>query len=209
MSCVIHDKDLLGNSVEVIDEFPFFSFLLGDLHPHVLGLPFVLLAIALAVNLVAWAKEEGRWKKEDVGVPDGAPEAIPDEVTGVPSGALGIVSGGVQLEGDGRMAGARTAVARFWSCLGEATGLGGAGVVLYALALGALGFLNTWDFPIYVGLATLALGAAHVWREGWSGAAVGRALLGGVAFAVLGWLFYLPFYIGFQSQLGGVLPEPA
>ena len=28
-SRVIHDKDLLGNSIEVIDEFPFFSFLLA------------------------------------------------------------------------------------------------------------------------------------------------------------------------------------
>ena len=32
-----------------INEFPFFSFLLGDLHPHVLGLPFTLMAIGLAM----------------------------------------------------------------------------------------------------------------------------------------------------------------
>ncbi len=36
---------------EVIDEFPFFSFLLADLHPHVLAMPFALLAIGLALNL--------------------------------------------------------------------------------------------------------------------------------------------------------------
>lgn len=35
-----------------ITEFPFFSFLLGDLHPHVLALPWTLLAIATALNLV-------------------------------------------------------------------------------------------------------------------------------------------------------------
>lgn len=34
-----------------INEFPFFSFLLGDLHPHVMSLPFVLLALALGLNL--------------------------------------------------------------------------------------------------------------------------------------------------------------
>jgi YYY domain-containing protein len=33
-----------------IAEFPFFSFLLGDLHPHVMAIPLVLLAIALAMS---------------------------------------------------------------------------------------------------------------------------------------------------------------
>ena len=50
-SRVIRDYSPLGDHVEIIDEFPAFSFLLGDMHPHVLGLPFVLLAIALALNL--------------------------------------------------------------------------------------------------------------------------------------------------------------
>ncbi len=35
-----------------ITEFPFFSFILGDLHPHVLSLPWTLLAVALALNLL-------------------------------------------------------------------------------------------------------------------------------------------------------------
>ena len=34
-----------------ITEFPFFSFLLGDLHSHVLNLPFMVFALALALNL--------------------------------------------------------------------------------------------------------------------------------------------------------------
>ena len=51
-SRVIHDLDPNGNTmgVQPIDEFPGFSFLLGDMHPHVLALPFVLLALALALN---------------------------------------------------------------------------------------------------------------------------------------------------------------
>jgi len=50
-SRVVHDYDLRGNFIEVIDEFPFFSYLLGDLHPHVLAMPFGLLALAIAFNL--------------------------------------------------------------------------------------------------------------------------------------------------------------
>ena len=36
-----------------ITEFPFFSFLLGDLHPHVMSLPFVVMALAEGLDDVA------------------------------------------------------------------------------------------------------------------------------------------------------------
>jgi YYY domain-containing protein len=49
---VLEDLDLLGRHVEVIDEFPMFSYLLGDNHPHVLAMPVVLLVIGLAMNLL-------------------------------------------------------------------------------------------------------------------------------------------------------------
>ena len=42
-----------GQGVDyTITEFPFFSFLLGDLHPHVMSLPFVLLALGLSYNVL-------------------------------------------------------------------------------------------------------------------------------------------------------------
>ncbi|HEY7030389.1 MAG TPA: DUF2298 domain-containing protein [Thermomicrobiales bacterium] len=40
---------------ETINEFPWFSFLLGDLHPHVTALPFTILALALALGLL-WTR---------------------------------------------------------------------------------------------------------------------------------------------------------
>ncbi len=41
-----------GGSLDyTITEFPMFSFLLGDLHPHVMSLPFVVLGLSLGLNL--------------------------------------------------------------------------------------------------------------------------------------------------------------
>lgn len=175
-SRVINDRDLAGNAMEVIDEFPFFSFLLGDMHPHVLGLPFVLLAVGLALALV--------------------------------------LRGGKGQDGQeafGRVGAVGTPVTDHRSPISElldAFPLRGAGFALYALCLGGLAFLNTWDFPIYVFLVMLSLGAALAWRQGGlSWRAAGQAVLGAAALGAVGVLLYLPFYIGFQSQAGGILPN--
>lgn len=44
-----------GVKIDVIDEFPFFSFMLGDMHPHVLALPFTILSLAVALNALVGA----------------------------------------------------------------------------------------------------------------------------------------------------------
>jgi len=74
-SRVLQDFNLVNQREEVIDEFPFFSYLLADMHPHVLGMPFVLLAAGLALNyyltlkrkpavepsLQGWLKDPRTW----------------------------------------------------------------------------------------------------------------------------------------------------
>lgn len=166
-SRVIQDRNLVNDPLGIspITEFPFFSFLLGDNHPHVLALPFVLLAIALALNLLRRQVEIPRsWQAERMGAPWWNPIS---------------------------------------ASLDNEKGL----FFLYALSLGALGFLNTWDMPIYIGLVTLAYGigeyAAHR-RMDWH--LVRRTLLLGTGFLLAGVLLYLLFYIGFGSQAGGILP---
>jgi YYY domain-containing protein len=174
-SRVISDYDMAGTFKEVIDEFPFFSYLLADLHPHVLAMPFVLLAMALSINLFLNGMQgHCRWLW-------------------------------FQFEVDPKS---------FW---------------LSALVLGGLAFLNTWDFPIYV---ILIAGVYGIWRishrtnnnDSYSNdeninpykdiSPINRLtdflkdfFSKGFALGVSGVLLYLPFYLTFSSQAGGVLPN--
>jgi len=49
-----------------IKEFPFFSFVLGDLHPHVMVMPFSLMAVGVAFALLRGEKPlDARWWRSD------------------------------------------------------------------------------------------------------------------------------------------------
>ncbi len=61
-SRVVYDRNLDGTGNEIITEFPQFSFILSDLHPHVLSMPFVMLVIALALNLVMLKRRPKGWE---------------------------------------------------------------------------------------------------------------------------------------------------
>ncbi len=171
-SRVIHDRDLAGNTIEVIDEFPNFSFILGDMHPHVLALPFVIMAVAFALNLMLSAAQAAAEEAGGNGEPPG-----------------------------------KSSIFNLQSLYGLFP-LGSLGILLYALALGGLSFLNTWDFPIYLGLTVTAFGVALAQRRGAvTSTVLGRSAALGALLAVAGVVLYLPFYLGFQSQAGGLLPN--
>lgn len=63
-SRIAHDRDLSGtpHPIQPITEFPNFSFVLADLHPHVLALPFTVLAVGLALALVMGGRGLARWE---------------------------------------------------------------------------------------------------------------------------------------------------
>ncbi|MAT43132.1 MAG: hypothetical protein CL609_12385 [Anaerolineaceae bacterium] len=150
-SRVISDTNLLSMPEEVIDEFPFFSYLLGDLHPHVLAMPFVILTLALLFHFFIQLKDENsffvyQWVKK-------------------------------------------------WD------------MVFAVLLLGGLSFLNTWNFPIYVGLFS-AVFAYHYYRVvGWKKEVIYQFIINGMTLGITGVILYLPFYLSFSSQAGGILPS--
>ncbi|MBN1867295.1 hypothetical protein JW916_08380 [Candidatus Sumerlaeota bacterium] len=51
-SRVIHDTPLGDKDYETINEFPFFSWFHADLHPHMMAVPFLLLYVAILLNLL-------------------------------------------------------------------------------------------------------------------------------------------------------------
>ncbi len=127
---------------EVIDEFPAFSFILGDMHPHLLSLPFALLALALALNLFFVPQRTQRMQRVSV-------DPLP--------------------------------------------------LLISSLCLGGMGFLNTWDLPVYFAVfaAAFLLAARMNWRK--------AAILPGILFLAV--LLYLPFWLGLRSQASGLLPN--
>jgi len=60
----VHLSGRPEDGLEPIAEFPAFSFVLGDLHPHVLALPFAFLSLALA--LVWWLTNSAAEKAQDL-----------------------------------------------------------------------------------------------------------------------------------------------
>ncbi len=166
-SRTLHDRTPWGDSQEVIDEFPAFSFILGDMHPHVLALPFVFLAIALALNAYLRAREEPK-------------PAVSGETAWL---------------------------RRLWHALGPRLGP----LVGDAVLLGSLGFLNTWDLPIYWALLVGAWILGRYTHKERSLTAffetVWRVLPEAVALGLLSIGLYLPFWIALRSQAGGILPN--
>lgn len=157
-SRVVQDLDFANVPREAIDEFPFFSYMLADLHPHVLAMPFAFLMMALALNIfMGGARGWLRIPFLDLHI---SPFAF----------------------------------------------------LLAAVALGSMFFLNAWDFPVYI---VLFSGAYALWRVKGehkeilpSFIHVVQSFLSlAVALGIAGVILFLPFYMSFSSQAGGIIPN--
>jgi len=139
-SRVVKDTTPDGRYQETITEFPIFSFVLGDNHPHVMSLPLAMLALSLAFAALR--------------------AGAPSQTQPVP---------------------AQTAAAH---------------LLLTAIVLGGLAFMNTWDWPIYSLLFVVAsvLGSRRLLP----------ALARSAGALALGYVLYLPWQLTFASQASGI-----
>lgn len=128
-----------ADSFPAITEFPSFSFILGDLHPHVMSLPFVVLALALGLTGLA--------SKDFFGIQ--------------------------------------------WIRKNKAA------FVVISLSLGGLGFLNSWDLPLGLGLFLgTTLIASRRMVDGWSREQTKDWAIFAGSLVAASVVFYLPFYLG-------------
>jgi YYY domain-containing protein len=185
---VIHDtdpatgyRDDYGN----ITEFPLFSFLLNDMHPHVMALPLMLLGLALALGLLklggTGAVGRQRWLP-DVGLTWRTTE-----------GRLRLAVTAIVI---GMMYGLNT-----WDYPTFLL------IVLACLAWPALA--ARFD-PVPPNEAELEARGTWARLTAWTGSRIGWWIVQAVLLVVLSLLAYLPFQLTFKSLVGGggaVIPD--
>jgi YYY domain-containing protein len=135
------------SSASEIREFPFWSLQFGDLHPHVMAMPFILMAGAVALE-----------------------HLLSDE----------------PLDG-------RYVFNHPWR------------IAFTALAVGSLGFIQSWNLPAAFFLLGAAVLLSNVIRRGgWRWGAIGDTVAVVAPLAALSALFFLPYYLSSSPPLRGL-----
>lgn len=228
-SRVVQDYDFQLNLKEIIDEFPVFSYILADMHPHVLAMPFAFLAMALSFNLLRGGNE-GRFSGlqrmvniRTIAWVGALLFLVSLAFTGLGigklslnyifAGAIGLILAGfsfVSIISNIKSHG----VAIFLNGelgekeIGSPINLSSSALIWSALILGGLAFLNTWDFPIYLALFVSAYFVKR-YKDHMAGTGdlIKEAISLGLLLVIVGVVLYLPFYLGFSSQAGGIIPN--
>jgi YYY domain-containing protein len=194
---------------DTINEFPYWSFLFADLHPHMIGIPFTVLFLSLAYT---WLRPGQKTKLR-------APlhSVQDDPVTNLPSSAEHSAIPALSTEPVPSLQGQpypegimRKVAVEIIELLGTLSW----GSVLRWLALpfclGALAVINTWDLPTYLGVITLTFWLARYRRDAQASAPSElpgiwlpliyalEALLFGALTLAASYLLYLPFFAHYQ-----------
>jgi uncharacterized membrane protein len=207
-----------------VQEFPFFSFQFGDLHPHVLVIPFLLtaLAVALAVVLGARADHKAGGNGRRLTFFESAELPWRSLLLGTLLGGM-ILTAALALEVNPLLAVpaalVAAAVQTLVGALAEGRGIEGSierldplwwlrhpgRFLLVALLLGGIAFIDAWAVPLTV---LSVIGAAIVANWLRTGGRPLQVLGDSVGFAMpivaAMYAFFLPFYLDLDSAVEGV-----
>lgn len=179
-----------------INEFPFWTFLFADLHPHMMALPFTSAALIVGLGVLAAPRWQARSHDADAPASQGF------------FGGIGDLFGAAWRSP--------------WGTIGQRALLVG----IAALTTGVLYPLNTWDFPTFTAIVAgaflllellplrdLALtptggsdddtGERADWRLGWD--QIRRAAIWTGATVVLGRLLFAPYFAHYDQPSSGFL----
>ena len=229
-SRVIQDYNFLNSPLEIIDEFPAFSFLLGDLHPHVITIPFAILVLALALNtfIINSTANHNQYRlrfnyRTIVWVLIAATiVSVALLISGIISlsisyAAIGVI--GLVLAGSGAWfispEIAQNGLRIFTSNELESVEIVASldinvpNLLLTGIIVGGMAFLNIWDILYALALVAgaYALGKVYQYKNPTVSNFIKDFILMGLVIGVLSLILYLPFFISFSSQAGGPLPN--
>lgn len=209
----IYPLSQADDTARVITEFPMFSFVLGDLHPHVMALPFVLIAVALALTLYRSPEplDVAFWLKRPLVL--AAAALIVGALAflntwDIATMAFVVVAAATLKDGmlvwRARAAGsappARTPFTQTtWNIV--IVGLI-VNMVLFVLATTLAGPAGAGLMGILIVLELIVLARAYF--GGWIAELAVQALSFAVPLILLGVVLYLPFYLSFTSQADGI-----
>ncbi len=165
-----------------ITEFPFFTFLYGDLHAHMISMPLQLLALGWAVSLAL----------------------LPQKSSSRPVLSAAEVDAEMQREksADDEISNLQSPISNLQSSWWETILLWFTG----ALTIGVLWPTNSWDWPTYLVIGILAV-VFHAYRqneEKFSWSMVGQALLQAIILGALSVLLFWPFRANFGSGYSSI-----
>jgi YYY domain-containing protein len=177
-----------------INEFPYFSFLFADLHPHMIGLPFTVLFLALAFNWLAserttnseWRLANGRERKVENEGPNGT--------SPLPISNLSFTYSLTRSLTDSFTRSFAFSLIRSF-----------ARFLALPFVLGAIAIINTWDLPTYLGLMAAVFLLGRYRREpgsltlGRAGLLLVSTLIFTVALLAVTYLLYAPFFANYQA----------